>query len=134
MSPAPVNGLKKACNLDFQALLKRNTESEPYSEMHVGDGLNTPFRIKNLEANLLTRKPLLSKNVLRRCRTITHKHVCVCKQMFQQSQVVEVDLTTFKENPVWLQICAYSLLTNDDVGRDPVFLRDYCTPVGDSLL
>ena len=50
--------LMKACNLDFQALLKQNTESEPYSEMHVGNVLNTPFRIKNLEAKLLTRNTI----------------------------------------------------------------------------
>ena len=48
--------------------------------------------------------------------------------MFKRSQVAEVDLTTFKENPVWLQICAYALLTNSDVDRDPVFLCDYCRP------
>ena len=48
--------------------------------------------------------------------------------MFKRSQVAEVDLTIFRENPVWLQICTYALLTNPDVGRDPVFLCDYCRP------
>ena len=46
--------------------------------------------------------------------------------MFKQSQVAKVEFTTFKENPVWSQICAYALLTNPDVGR--VFLCDYCRP------
>ena len=50
--------------------------------------------------------------------------------MFKRSQVAEVNLTTFKENPVWSQICAYALLTNPDVGRDPVFLCDYCRQSG----
>ena len=47
--------LMEACILDFQALLKQNSESEPYIEMHVSDDLNSPFKIKNLEAKLLTR-------------------------------------------------------------------------------
>ena len=55
--------LMKACNLDFQALLKQNTESEPYSEVHVGDVLNTPFRIKNLKAKLLTRNATAIKEL-----------------------------------------------------------------------
>ena len=33
--------LRKACSLDFQALFKQNTESEPYNEMNVGDVLVT---------------------------------------------------------------------------------------------
>ena len=65
--------LMKACNLDFQALLKQNTESEPYSEMHVGDVLSTPFRIKNLEAKLLTRNATAIKEYDKK---ITHTHVC----------------------------------------------------------
>ena len=112
--------LMKACNLDFQALLKQNTESEPYSEMRVGDVLSTPFRIKNLEAKLLTRNATAIKEYDKKVHDY-HTHACLCcEQMFKRSQVAEVDLTTFKENPVWLQICAYALLTNPGIQSSSV--------------
>ena len=79
-------------------------------------------------AKLLTRNATAIKEYDKKVHDY-HTHACLCcEQMFKRSQVAKVDLTTFKENPVWLQICAYALLTNPDVGRDPVFLCDYCRP------
>ena len=57
----------------------------------------------------------------------THARLC-CEQLFKRSQVAMVDLSTFKENPVRLQVCAYALSTNPDVGQDSVYLCDYCRP------
>ena len=86
----------KECNLDFQALLKQNTESEPHSEMHAVDVLNTPFRIKNLDAKLLTTNATAIKEHDKKVHDyLTHACLC-CEQMFKRSQVAEVDLTTFK--------------------------------------
>ena len=77
--------LMKACNLDFLDLLKQNTVSKPYSEMHVGDGLNAPFRLKNLEAKLLTRIATAIKEYDKKVHDY-HTHACLCCEQIKRIQ------------------------------------------------
>ena len=87
------------------------------------DVLDTPFRIK---AKHLTRNATAIEEFEKKVHEYhTQAYLC-CEQLFKQSQVAKLDLNASKENQVWLQVCAYVLLKNPDVGQDPVYLCKYC--------
>ncbi len=119
--------LLEACQLTFEKLFDHKCD-EPQADQ-ASNELDTPFRVKHLEALLVSRYASLIQEYDKKVRDYALNRCMCCDQLFRRAQCTVVAPDSLPDNIAWLTIKAYALMVDPDVWeQEPVYICNHCKP------
>ena len=120
--------LLEACQLGLDELFDRKCD-EPQEVSKASDTLDTLFRVKHLEALLMSKYAPIILEYDKKVRDYAINVCICCDQLFRRDQCTKVLDDSLRDNITWLTIKAYALMVNPAVWeQETVYMCNYCKP------